>query len=141
MRELSIAGLIGRFTLVRFLLVGVFNTLLGLGIIYTLKYAFGVHDAVANLIGYAIGFVASFFLNRQYTFRFRGATIGTFVKFGTVVAAAYLVNLSVVMLAVSSGVDSYLAQALGVLPYTAVTYLGSRHFVFPAPRLQGNHAA
>jgi putative flippase GtrA len=124
-------------TLLRFAIVGVANTLLGLSIIYSLKWLFAAGDASANLIGYAIGFVASFFLNRQYTFRFRGSTAMTFVKFGSVVVAAYLINLAIVLTAARGfQLNGYLAQALGVLPYAGVTYLGCKYFVFTAQ--QGN---
>jgi putative flippase GtrA len=45
---------------------------------------------------------------------------------------AYLLNLAVVVSARDVlHLDSYLAHALGVLPYTVCGYLGSRHFAFP----------
>jgi len=48
-----------------------------------------------------------------------------------VTAAAYLANLAVVLQAVHGlGLNPYYAQAIGVAPYTAVGYLGSKFFVF-----------
>ena len=46
-------------------------------------------------------------------------------------AAVYLLNLATVLAAIRSlGVNSYLAHAIGVVPYTVFFFLGSRHFAF-----------
>lgn len=128
-RVASLAG----STLARFLLVGVGNTLVGLSVIYLLKWFAQAGDSLANLGGYVVGFVFSFTFNRKFTFRFRGATWVTFAKFALVISAGYLLNLAVVLLAVHRlHVNGYVAQAMGILPYTAFTYLGSKYFVFVA---------
>jgi len=57
-----------RSTIGRFTIVGIANTLLGLAVIYLLKWLFVAGDALANLMGYAIGLVASFILNQRWTF-------------------------------------------------------------------------
>ena len=56
----------------RYLLVGGVNTIAGLLIIYACKWFMGLGDIKANLIGYLCGFVLSFVLNKQWTFRFTG---------------------------------------------------------------------
>jgi putative flippase GtrA len=128
--------------IVRFALVGVVNTFVGLGIVFAMKWAFGLGDAISNLIGYAVGLAVSFSLNRSWTFRFRGASAGALWRFGWVVFAAYCVNLSLVLAAVRwFGVDGYLAQTLGVVPYSALTYIGCKYWVFvPAPGSAGTQS-
>jgi putative flippase GtrA len=49
----------------RFSAVGVINTLLGLTVIFALMRFGGVQYIVANAMGYAIGTVVSFVLNRS----------------------------------------------------------------------------
>ena len=40
-------------------------------------------------------------------------------------------NLLCVLLAISAaGIDDYVSQAIGILPYTAIFYLGSRLYAF-----------
>ena len=117
-------------TPLRFLGVGALNTLAGLAIIYVCKGLFRLDDLASNLIGYGVGIVLSFVLNRRWTFRHAGATLPALLKFLALIAVAYAVNLVIVMLAIHSDINSYIAQALGVPIYTAVTFWGSRQFVF-----------
>lgn len=118
------------YTILRFLLVGMVNTLLGLTIIYIAKWFLGIGDVMANASGYGIGLLASFFLNRSWTFAYDGPGGRAFLAFLTVQGVAYGLNLACVMSLIGYGFDSYVAQALGVLPYTTVSYLGSRYLVF-----------
>jgi putative flippase GtrA len=115
---------------VRFGLVGVLNTITGLSIIYFLKWALSVPDVPANLVGYAVGLVLSYFLNARWTFSVRGPLGPALPRFALTILIAYIVNLAVVNAAIGHSINSYIAQAMGVLPYSLTTYLGSRFFVF-----------
>jgi putative flippase GtrA len=118
-------------SLVRFLLVGIANTLVGLSVIYLIKWFSAVGDALANACGYAIGLMVSFMLNRNWTFRHSGAILPAAVRFFIVFAIAYIANLGTVLTLVHRfGINGYLAQLLGVPPYTALFYLGSRYVAF-----------
>lgn len=115
---------------VRFLLVGGVNTVLGLAVIYLTKWS-GLADVPANFVGYAVGLCVSFALNKQWTFDYRGATAPAFARFLPVIALAYVLNLLTVISAIDVlHMNGYAAQALGILPYTAFTYLASRYFAF-----------
>lgn len=121
-----------QFTSIRFLIVGVANTFTGLLIIYAGKWLIGLGDIAANLLGYGCGLLLSFVLNKRWSFRHVGAVLPALLRFLLVVLVAYLVNLGLTLSAIHHfAVNSYLAHALGVAPYTVITYLGSRHFVFP----------
>lgn len=117
-------------TTLRFLVVGVVNTMVGLGTIFAAKGLFDMADVAANAIGYAIGLLVSFTLNRNWTFRHSGPISSAIVVFLMVQAVAYSLNLVCVLSLIGFGVDSYLAQALGMPPYTVASYLGSRYFAF-----------
>ncbi len=115
----------------RFLAVGLANTLVGLSIIYTSMYVFGVGDAWANASGYIVGIMLSFVLNKRWTFRHTGSIMPALVKFLSVTGIAYMANLSTVLLLTHGfGLNRYLAQAAGIPPYTIVGYLGARMFAF-----------
>jgi putative flippase GtrA len=117
--------------LIRYLCVGVANTCVGLGVIYAAMYFLRLGTVQANVLGYAVGITCSFALNRSWSFASRGPVLREFARFLLVVAIAYLLNLGTVTALVHfSGIDRYLAQCVGILPYTAVGYLGSRHFAF-----------
>jgi putative flippase GtrA len=118
--------------LVRFLAVGVLNTVAGLGTIYACKYFLSLGDIPSNMIGYLFGLTNSFFWNRHWTFAQSGDTGRTVCKFLLVFMLAYLFNLATILLLTRTlGVNSYLAHAIATIPYTAIFYLGSRYFVFP----------
>jgi putative flippase GtrA len=118
------------WSLLRYLVVGLVNTSVGLTVIFLCKGLFGFGDIVANAVGYGIGIVVSFAMNKRWTFAFDGAAMPALARFLGVVVLAYLANLSVVLLLIALGADAFLAQTLGILPYTLVGYAGSRFFVF-----------
>lgn len=118
-------------TAVRFLAVGCVNTVAGLSVIYAAKLFARADDVVANAAGYAVGLTVSFVLNKRWTFGFRGSTMAALPAFLAVFAVAYAANLATVLGLIEwAGVDAYWSQALGVAPYTAIFYLGSRRYVF-----------
>jgi len=121
-------------TFFRFGAVGVVNTLAGLAVIVISKWLFGFGDALANIVGYLCGLAISFTLNRTWTFRHSGAVATSLTRFLLVFLIAYFFNLVTVLLAIYAlRLNSYLAQAIGVAPYTLVLFLGSHYFVFRAP--------
>jgi putative flippase GtrA len=117
-------------SLVRFLLTGAANTLLGLCIIYALKLA-GMHDIPANLLGYAIGISISYAMHSAWSFSYRGSVRAALPRYVLVTLVAYAANLATVSVVLYWwGLNGYVAQAFGIPPYVVVGYLGSRLYVF-----------
>ena len=75
-------------SVVRFAIVGIINTLAGLGVIYALKWQFDTNDVLANEIGYVAGLNISFILNGRWTFSFAGSLISRILPFVAVVFVA-----------------------------------------------------
>lgn len=116
---------------VRFFLVGIVNTFFGLSLIFAAKAIAGLDDLVSNMLGYSLGLSISFFLNRKWTFRHNGGIYRTAGRFLLAFLLAYIANLMTLYgLRDGAGINSYLAQTLGIVPYTVVFYLGSRYYVF-----------
>jgi len=91
----------------------------------------GFGDVLANVSGYAVGLTIGFLLNRHWTFGHRGNVRISALRFLAVFGVAYSVNLLCVLLAIrAAGIDDYVSQAIGILPYTAIFYLGSRLYAF-----------
>ena len=115
----------------RFIGVGVLNTVLGLAVIVAAKALLGWSDLLANASGYSVGLLASFVLNRAWTFRDRGDVSPALLRFIGAFALAYAANLATVFgLRDLASMDAYLAQAAGVVPYTVLFFFASRSFVF-----------
>ena len=116
---------------IKFAVVGIANTLVGLFAIYMCKWLLGFSDTLANISGYIIGLAVSYLLNRGWTFQHSGAALPALARFVLIFALAYLLNLATVLVAIHSfGVNPYLAQAIGIGPYAVLFYLGSRYFAF-----------
>lgn len=119
---------------IRFMAVGVLNTLVGLSIIYFCKFALGMADLPANAAGYAVGLAVSFWGNASWTFEYRGKLAPTVMRYLIVFAIAYGANLASLFFLKSMGLNSYVAQAASILPYMATFYILSKVFVFAGSR-------
>jgi putative flippase GtrA len=125
-----------RSTFVKYVTVGLANTLCGLLIIYAMKFFAGASDVQSNVVGYAAGVVISFLLNRSWTFEFDGSNAYAFLRFAVVMMIAYALNLATVLAAIRLGINAYVAQAIGIVPYTVFGYLASKYIAFRAGRTQ-----
>jgi putative flippase GtrA len=115
-------------------LVGLANTVIGLLAIYAVLYFFAADPATANAIGYAIGMVVSFLLNRLWTFGDSRSIVKVLPRYLMTATFSYLLNLSVVLIATHYfGVGPYLVQFFGIGVYTVAMFLGCRWFVFNVP--------
>jgi putative flippase GtrA len=117
--------------LVRFLLVGILNTAMGLTCIYAAMWLLHLDYRLANAVGYTVGCGIGFLLNRSWTFRYSGSWWRSLARWLAVVAVAYGLNvLAVVALHEGLHVDAYAAQIGGVAAYTITAFLGARSLAF-----------
>jgi putative flippase GtrA len=115
----------------RFCAVGLFNTFIGLAVIFTLKHFAGMGDVLANGLGYAIGLVVSYKLTSSWTFSYQGAQRRSLVRFAVAMVFSYGLNLLTVLLAIHAwGVEPYLAQAMGTPPFTISSFILGKYWVF-----------
>lgn len=118
------------FEAVRFAVVGLINTAITLALIYGLT-ALGLSYLLANAIGYAAGFVNSFVMNRQWTFRSSGDWGRQAVSFFLVFAVSYGVQfLALLMQTVWLGVPVWLAQGTSMVVYTGVNFILNKIVTF-----------
>ena len=118
-------------TFFRFLLVGIGNTILGLGVIFGARQFFT--DIVANLIGYLVVVPISFLTHRDLSFKDRGSRRTAFLRYIPTIAAGYAANYAMLTSCLKVGANPYFAQTLAIGCHVAVTYLLSRVFVFLTP--------
>lgn len=122
----------------RFLVVGIGNTLIGLGLIYACL-RLGAGDFGANAFGYGVGLIFSFFFNRAWTFSHSGPIWQSAWRFALVFAFAYAANLiTTFTLLATMGKEAFVAHVAGMVPYSTISFLGSRFFVFDHARLAEN---
>jgi putative flippase GtrA len=116
---------------IRYLIVGVVNTVIGYGLIVLLQYGAGLPPLAANAGGYLVGWAASYLLNRSYTFRSQRSHREGLPAYAAAAMACYALNAAVLHLALSwLKLPGALAQACGVAAYTVSFYLVNRYAIF-----------
>ena len=128
-------------SLVRFLVVGVGNTLLSAVLMFLLE---GLGYWPSTAIAYVAGAVMSFFLNRSFTFRSGEVVWKAAVKFAVNVVVCYALGYGLARLLIPPQGPGLTAlpgiwrerasKLLGMCLYTGLNYLGQRFFAFRARR-------
>lgn len=118
-------------SLIRFLIVGIANTLIGLSIIFIAMYYLHLDIVLANALGYLIGILVGFALNKTWTFNNNDHIVSSLFRYILVFVVAYLANISTVLFAnLNFNISPYISQTLGIIPYTIIGFIGSRYFAF-----------
>lgn len=119
---------------IRFAIVGLVNTAIGLVAIFSVIYFGHTSPAIANAVGYTLGLSVSFLLNRLWTFADSRSIAKVLPRYLLTAAISYLLNLTVVLIGTHHfGVGPYLVQFFGIGVYTMAMFLGCRWFVFHVP--------
>lgn len=131
---------------VRFLLVGVMNTIVGLSAAYALLNLLRLDYWTSTFLGNCIGACVSYYLNKKFTFQSQVSVGRSIWKFAAVILACYVLSywaglvLSSWLLAMVSvdhaGWVDNLAVLIGAGLYTISNYAGQRYFAFREPRPQ-----
>lgn len=115
---------------IRYIIIGVINTLFGFGLIFILIYL-GLVAEISNLIGYAISFLLSFYLNKKFNFQSRGNTKKELLKFISAMLIAYVANLIVMSTTYRlCGLNVYISQIAGGVVYVLCGFSLSKAWVF-----------
>ena len=124
---------------IRFLLVGVINTCVGLFIIFFLLNALQLSYWVSTFVGNSAGACISYLLNRSYTFKSTVSYQRGLPRFVTIILicyfGAYFLSEKLTIWFnpfhfVSTSVDQNGAVLIGSVLYTISNYLGQKYFVF-----------
>jgi putative flippase GtrA len=116
---------------VRFLLVGIFNTVFGFAVIFACMYLAKLGPLLSNVIGYGCGLVTSYALNKWFTFRSTARGAAEPLRFLLVFGISYLLNLAALLVLVRHlAVHEGLAQLVAGVVYVSASYLLNRYFVF-----------
>jgi len=116
---------------VKFGIVGVSNTLLAFGTYTVLLKVFGVWYLAASAIGFALGAVNGFLLNRRWTFREHVGDALTPVRWGIVQSCGLGLNEGLLFLFVHGAqLDKLIAQACATAIVTTSTFFVNRAWTF-----------
>jgi putative flippase GtrA len=115
----------------KFGLVGVSNTLIAFAVYTVLLKGFGVWYLAASAIGFALGAVNGFLLNRRWTFSGHVGDALTPVRWGVVQTCGLGLNLGLLYVFVhDADLDKLLAQAFATIIVTVITFGVNRAWTF-----------
>lgn len=123
--------------LIKFLLVGVLNTLVGSGIMFLLFNVFNVSYWISSACNYIAGGILSFFLNKYFTFQNTRKSFKQIFYFILTLLICYLLAYVIakkciyfVFVNYSEKLKGNISLVCGMCLYTILNYLGQRFIVF-----------
>ncbi|WP_312475372.1 GtrA family protein [Neobacillus sp.] len=129
-----------KYPFVRFIMVGMINTIVGLSVMYLLLHALGLSYWMSTFVGNAIGACVSFFLNKSFTFKSKDSVTKSALRFIIVILCCYFIAYDigrsfVVWILknndfIHSNVKTDLSVLVGTCLYTVLNYFGQKIFVF-----------
>jgi putative flippase GtrA len=136
-RSISLPGAAERLSapvlvqFVKFGIVGVSNTLLFFAIYTVLLKVFGVWYLAASAIGFVVGAINGFLLNRRWTFSGHVGDSLTPVRWGIVQGCGLALNEGLLYLFVDDvTLDKLISQACATVIVTVLTFLANRAWTF-----------
>ena len=124
-------------TLIKFVMVGIVNTLFGSAIMFAMYNLIGCSYWVSSAANYIFGSILSFFLNKHFTFQNQSKGIGVVIKFTVNIVVCYLLAYGIAKPAVrfvlegsSLKVQDNLSMLAGMVLFVGFNYIGQRFFAF-----------
>ena len=123
--------------LLRFLIVGVINTLVGMAIMFGLYNLAGCSYWVSSAANYILTSILSFFLNKYFTFKNKEQSLSQVLRFVINIAVCYLAAYGIakplclrLMANASVSLRDNVSMLVGMVLFTGLNYLGQRLFAF-----------
>lgn len=135
-----ITGLVDK-KLLKFIIVGVINTVVGSCIMFGLYNLANCSYWVSSVANYVLTSILSFFLNKYFTFQNKERSWKQVVRFTVNIAVCYLLAYGIAKPAVSAvlagagqRIQENAAMFTGMVLFTGFNYLGQRLFAFAEPK-------
>lgn len=118
-------------TFLRFVIVGVINTIIGYTIIMILFHLIGLSYSLSYFLSYVVGIIISFFLNRQFVFFSKNNKLLEFFKFLIAFSISYSISyLGLKFIVEYQLIDTNIAFFVGMVIYSTLFYLFNRYITF-----------
>ena len=124
-------------TTIKYLIVGVINTLVGTGVMFVLFNFFSVSYWISSAANYVVGSIVSYFLNKYFTFQNKEKSLKQMIRFIVNIAACYLAAygaakplISWLLSDMNEKFQGNAAMLAGMCLFVVLNYFGQRWFVF-----------
>ena len=126
-------------TFMKFVMVGVVNTLVGTTIMFVFYNVFHLSYWVSSASNYFFGSIVSYFLNKHFTFKFQGSTWQSILRFALNIVVCYLIAYSAALPLTRYALESMhfsktivenIAMLVGTVLFMVINYLGQKFYAF-----------
>ena len=133
----NIVNMFSDKTFMKFVLVGMVNTVVGTTIMFVFYNVFHLNYWVSSASNYFFGSICSYFLNKHFTFQYHEKGFYSLLRFVMNILICYLLAYGIakpVMSWMLSGCDLMIQEnvsmGLGMCLFVLFNYLGQRFFAF-----------
>lgn len=123
--------------MLRFIIVGVINTLIGSGVMFIAFNLFRLDYWLSSALNYVIGSICSYFLNKYFTFKSNRKSAKEILIFIVNILICYLVAYGLarplsraVFSSLEQNIQDNIALLTGMVVFTGLNYIGQKFFVF-----------
>ena len=124
-------------TFLKFILVGVANTVFGTAIMFIMYNVFGVNYWISSASNYVCGSILSYFLNKYFTFKNQDKGIGVIIKFIINISLCYLIAYGAakplvryILSGMGTKIQDNVEMLAGMGLFVILNYFGQRFFAF-----------
>lgn len=129
----------------RFVLVGVVNTLFGMTIMFVFYNVFHFGYWFSSASNYVLASILSYFLNKYFTFRAKGDVGRSAIRFAINIAICYLIAYGIakplmmwLLSDFSQTIQENVAMLTGAVLFVGFNYCGQRFFVFKKSKVDND---
>ena len=136
--HVTLRGLWNRFCLLRFIVVGFWNSFFSYVVFAVLYYAFGGgwHDIVVQVVAGVIGITNAYILHRIITYRSHGVWWQEYLRFYVVYGGQLLVQMAFFLLLTTClGLNGYIVQLVMMIALTVLSYWTHKVYSFRNERV------
>ena len=121
----------------KFVMVGIVNTLIGTTIMFGFYNVFNLNYWISSASNYIIGSLVSYLLNKNFTFRFKEKGYYSLLRFIINILTSYLLAYGIakpimhwILSDFNKTIQENISMLLGMCLFVVFNYLGQRFFAF-----------
>ena len=124
-------------TFMKFVMVGVINTIVGTTIMFVFYNVFHLSYWISSASNYFFGSICSYILNKHFTFQYHERGWASLVRFTINIITCYLLAYGIakplmqwILSDFNKTIQENVSMALGMCLFIVFNYLGQRFFAF-----------
>lgn len=127
--------------LLKFILVGIINTLFGTAIMFLCYNLFHISYWLSSAANYFFGSILSYILNKYFTFGAKRKSLFEIIRFIINIVVCYSIAYGIAkpftgyfLISYGKSMQENVAMFIGMCLFVCLNYLGQRYFVFKEKR-------